>query len=243
MKKNSRFVKSIINTFIIAFGITSVTLGQSIDQGFFNRVDALLSANVSNGLVDYNSLKSDAAFTTLIDEIANADISQLDGRSLQAFYINAYNLHVINQIIKHSPLTSVMDVPGFFDKNLVTVAQSQMTLNQLEKERLISQFNDPRFHFVLVCGANGCPPITSTAYTPDQLQSQLEQQTKAAINDPTFIKVSDNQVELSQIFNWYASDFGGKSNVVSYINQYRQDPIEVSTEMSHYEYDWSLNTK
>ena len=34
----------------------------------------------------------------------------------KAFYLNAYNLMVIGAVVEQYPLTSVMKVPGFFDK-------------------------------------------------------------------------------------------------------------------------------
>jgi len=236
-------MKKIINTLALVIGLASFTVGQSIDQSFYQRVDALLKANVSSGSVNYSSLKSNSELATLIEVIANADISDLESKSVQAFYINAYNLNVINQIINNLPLNSVMDVAGFFDQNQITVAKSQMTLNQLEKDRLLSKYNDPRFHFAVVCGAIGCPPITDFAYTPEKLEAQLQQQTQAAMNNPEFIKTSGGQVELSQIFNWYASDFGGNDQIISYINQYRSSPLDASTGLNYYEYDWSLNGK
>ena len=104
--------------------------------------------------------------------------------------------------------------------------------------------NDPRLHFVLVCGALGCPPITNFAYQPKQLEQQLEQQTRIALNNNDFLKVNDGKVELSQIFKWYTQDFGGnKGAILNFINQYRTTPLSKSVKVSYYPYDWTLNDK
>jgi len=242
MKKRKKIMKKIIGTTTLVFAFLGLTFAQSIDQSFFKKVDGLLKANVKAGLVDYTNLKGSSELKNLIEEIATADLSNLDANTLQAFYINAYNLNVINQVVKDYPVKSVMDKGGFFDSKKITVAKGTTTLNQLEKGKLLSVYNDARFHFVLVCGANGCPPITNFAYTPAKLEAQLEEQTKLALNDNSFIKVGGDGVELSEIFNWYATDFGKNNEaVISYINKYRNNPISTSAKIKYYTYDWSLN--
>ena len=52
-------------------------------------------------------------------------------------------------------------------------------------------YNDPRLHFVLVCGAISCPKIASFAYTPENLEAMLEERTKLALNNDEFIQVND----------------------------------------------------
>ena len=226
-------------TIILFFNVGQA---QEIDSKFFNQVDDFLRANVKNGLVDYGALTSDTQLTQLINTVSTADVNNLDAATTQAFYINAYNLNVINNIVKNYPLTSVMEVNGFFDKAKVKVANASMTLNELEKEKLLKVYKDSRFHFVLVCGALGCPPITNFAYTPEKLESQLEQQTRIALNNTDFIRANTTQVLLSQIFKWYSSDFGSTpDNILKFINKYRETPIPASAKIKHYNYDWKLN--
>ena len=242
-------MKNVRNTIIRVFGLigfalvfSSMSFAQSIDKQFFNEVDALLKANVVNGQVNYAAIKGSSELNKLINQIASADLTNLDDNTIQAFYINAYNLNVINQVLKNYPLNSVMDQSGFFDKSSIRVANQPLTLNKLEKDNLFAVYNDARFHFVLVCGANGCPPITNFAYTPSGLESQLEQQTKSALNDNGFIKSGIESVELSEIFDWYASDFGkNNAEVISYINKYRTNKISSEAKVKYYTYDWSLN--
>jgi len=71
----------------------------------------------------------------------------------------------------------------------------------------------------------------------------LEKQTRIALNNPRFIQVNNVKkvVGLSQIFDWYPSDFGGKSKVIDYINGYRTTKIGKDYKSKFYAYDWSLN--
>jgi hypothetical protein len=61
---------------------------------------------------------------------------------------------------------------------------------------------------------------------------------------PDFIRVdkAKQQVELSQIFEWYAHDFDDKKpSPLTFINTYRNTPIPADYRQSYYAYDWSLN--
>ena len=229
-----------ILSLICLFSINAVA--QNINQQFITDTDRLFKTFVKNGLVDYAALKDDAQLATLIKVIKNADLSDLQENSKKAFLINAYNLLVINKVAALYPINSMQDESGFFDKDKVQVAGENYTLNQLEKTLLLDVYQDARLHFVLVCAALGCPPITNFAYHPDRLDDQLDQQTKLALNNPDFIKVSLSQVALSQIFKWYADDFGGSKNaIITFINQYRSKSISKNVRLVYYDYDWTLN--
>ncbi len=230
----------IIKTTVLFLIISATAWGQNIDKKFFNDADAFFKLYVTDGKVNYNALQSTGDLIPFIIKIEKADVSQADKATQKAFYINAYNLHVIDLILKNYPLKSVQEVPGFFEKKKINVGGKTLTLNSFEKEYMLKPFGDARLHFVLVCGALGCPPITNFAYMPKTIDRQLEQQTKLALNDPTFMRSNGSKTELSQIFKWYTSDFGGgKKEVIQFINKYRDTPI--SDKPSYYPYDWTLN--
>ena len=233
-----------ISSLIFVLILQTQLFATASPAAFFDETDALLTRYVDNGRIDYAGLQQSNALRPLLAEIAEVDLNSLSGSERKAYLINAYNLLVIGQALEHYPLNSVLDVNGFFDRVKHTVGGRQLTLNQLEKDLLLREYEDARLHFVLVCGALGCPPITEFAYQPSQLEAQLERQTRLALNDPNFIKVAadGSRVQLSQIFEWYAGDFGGnKANVLSFINEYRTTAIPAGVQVSYYNYDWSLN--
>ena len=236
-------MKNQFNFLIVLFFLSTSVFAQSIDQQFFNDADAFFATQVKDGLVNYAGLKNNAQLTQLISRVENADVSAADAATKKAFYINAYNLLVIDAATKLYPTNSVQSQGGFFDTKKVTIGGEKLTLNNLEKNYLLNPYQDARLHFVLVCGALGCPPITDFAYQPDQLEQQLNQQTKIALNNPDFIKANGNQLQISQIFKWYTKDFGGAKNILSFINQYRSTRIPNTVKISYYEYDWSLNDR
>lgn len=236
-------MKSIFSTLLILAVAFNLQAQQKVVDTFFKNTDAFLKTHVGNNGVNYTAVKNDASLDALIKTIAEIDLTNVDAINKEAFHINAYNLLVINAAAKGYPLASVQDISGFFDSKKHTVSGQQTTLNDLEKDKLLKVYKDPRFHFVLVCGALGCPPITNFAYVPKKLEEQLEVQTRKALNDNTFIQTSNGEeVQLSQIFEWYPGDFGGnKKTAIEYINGYRENKIPAKVKVGFYPYDWTLN--
>lgn len=208
----------------------------AVAQQFFKK-------NVVNGMIQYaNIQKAPSTLNTLVTYIKKAKPSEMEENEKMAFYINGYNLLVIKSIVEKYPLSSVMDVPGFFDSKKYLVGGENVTLNEIENEKLRKVYHDPRVHFVLVCGALGCPEIAPFVYSGRELEDQLNLRTRKALNDPSFIWVMDKQLYLSELFSWYKADFGrNDEEMVLFINKFLDIPLEENLEIIYYPYKWALN--
>ncbi|WP_106790704.1 DUF547 domain-containing protein [Aquimarina sp. Aq78] len=213
------------------------------NTAFFTKADSFFKTYVSNGRIDYKTIKKDpSSLEELLRIAANVKVTTSDAKTYQAFYINAYNLAVIKGIVDKYPTKSPLDIKGFFDKTTYTLGGKKTTLNDLENKILRKNFpKEARFHFVLVCAGLGCPPIIPSAYKPSTLEDQLQRQTVKALNNPNFIKVKGNKVRLSQIFEWYKGDFTQNGSEVDFVNKFRKEKIPAKAKVSYYSYDWSLN--
>ncbi len=202
----------------------------------------------ADGNVNYAAIKRNPLeLSGLLKRVETFDAAAAKPADREAFYLNAYNLLVIGEVVARYPLESVQKVPGFFDKNLVSVAGEKLTLNNLEAQKLRQPYNDPRVHFALVCGAKGCPRLSRAAYVGNQLDAQLTIQARKVLQDPAFIRVDDKakKVQLSQIFKWYEADFkaSGKTGV-AYVNQFREaKPVPATYAVDYYPYSWVLNSQ
>ena len=230
----------------LALIITITSFSKANDIADFTRsADAFLKKYVNNGSVAYSKIKNNKTeITQLYNNIGKVSLAGTDIRSKKAFYINAYNLIVIYSILQHYPVKSPMDIDGFFDKKEHLVAGDKLTLNKLEKDKLLSSYKDARFHFVLVCAAKSCPPIFNGAFTPENVEDLLEQRTKITVNNDSWLKVDSKQkrVELSKIFEWYNTDFtDGSNSVLNWINEFRTTKIPLNYKVAYYEYNWALN--
>ncbi len=211
---------------------------------FFSKADTFFKTYVANGKVAYSKIhENQEGLNELLHIAETVSVSKADAKRYQAFWINAYNLSVIKGIIDNYPTQSPLDNTGFFDKTKYNLAGKKITLNDIEHKLLRAQFNDARFHFVLVCGAVGCPPLINAAYLPNTLDAQLDAQTKKAING-SFLRVNTKKkrVQASQIMEWYKGDFtmNGKTEI-DFINKYRIQKLEGKYKLSYFPYDWKLN--
>ncbi len=227
---------------LLTFILFSASLYAQNAADFFAEADNFFSQHVTDGNVDYAAVKKDPRLARFVQDIAQFDYTTLGSKEQKAYLINVYNLLVIDKIVAEYPIASVQESGTFFTKETITVAGKKTSLTKFEKEEILKPFADGRLHFVLVCGATGCPPITDFAYTPENLNDQLDRQTKKALNDPSFIKVDGNQLNISKIFEWYSTDFGAnKATRVNFINKYRNNRISSTAKFKYLDYDWSIN--
>ncbi len=234
-----------LNKLKIIIIVLSFNMGFSqAPDTFFTKADAFFKANVANGKVNYAGIhKNQDKLNELLSLANTVRISKSDAKKYQAFWINAYNVSVIKGIIDSYPIKSPLDKAGFFDKTTYKLGGKSITLNDIEHKLLRAQFNDARFHFVLVCGAIGCPPLINKAYLPSSLEAQLEKQTKIALNG-TFLQVNTKKKRVagSEILKWYKEDFtmNGTSEI-DFINKYRTEKIPSNFKLSYFTYNWNLN--
>lgn len=218
----------------------------------------LLKAVVSkDGLVMYDKLgRGGGPWGSVLVSVVQAfeQVQPLaDSNQKLALWINAYNANVLKLTLeaKGKPgFVNVEQVPGFFDKQEITVAGEKMTLNQLQKEKIAS-LGDPRAHAALVSAAMSSPHLLGEPYLPDRINDQLEAQTRRWINDPTRNGVENSALSLSMIFDWFKDDFNSKpfGDRIGFIRTYAdpQGPIanllaaNPNPEIHFKPFDWSLN--
>jgi hypothetical protein len=206
---------------------------------FFDASDEFFKQYVSNGRVKYAEIKQNRNdLDELLSLAKRAKVSTDEPNVYKAFWINAYNIAVINGIVKHFPIKSPLDIDGFFNSKLHSLGQKSVTLDEIEKTFLLGNFpEEARFHFVLVCAAKGCPPIIAEAYRPETLEKQLQQQTVTAMNSSDFVKVEKGKVFFSELMKWYEKDFTSEnSNLIAFANKYRKAPISANLKVEFFDY-------
>ena len=225
---------SIIVTILTLFLYPFKTSAQ--ESSFFKATDQFLKKYVYNGLVNYQAIKKQPQeIQQLVNSLQNFDLESLPpGNTQKAFWINVYNLLVIQGVVSNYPIHSPQDVDGFFDRQRFLVAGENLTLNDIENNKIRAVYQDARIHFVLVCAAIGCPSIISNAYLPNILDSQLEERSRVTLNSDLHVRVdhSNGLVNLSELFKWYEEDFksdGKKTNQI--INPFKKGKIPENYEI------------
>ncbi len=240
--------------------LTMVTAGadaQSFDHGAF---DALLKANVVNGMVNYDAFGSAPTFSIYLAALATAEPASLPRDEQLAFWINAYNAYTIQLILEHHERESIRNInktfflklKGPWSEPLAQVGGKRYTLDDIEHRIIRPTYHEPRIHFALVCAAMGCPPLRGEAYTGARLNAQLEDQGMIFLaKSPT-----KNRVDVpgrtwyhSMIFAYYQDDFGGSvTDAAKFAAHWyageaeRRMLLSGDFRASQTEYDWTLNS-
>ena len=234
--------KSFLTVLLII--VATIASTAQTTETFFNEANTFFSTYTKGGKVDYKALANNpSSLDKMVSLAKDVSLSGADAKTAQAFWINTYNISVIKGIVANYPIKSPLDKKGFFDTVTYEVAGQKITLNDIENKKLRAKFGDPRFHFVLVCGALGCPPIIGEAYVSNTLDAQLKRQTKKALNRDSFIKVSKGKVAFSEIFKWYKEDFVKNGNEIDFLNKYRDEKVPADSKVTYYSYDLRLNEK
>ncbi len=233
-------------TFLMLFtGPANSDPGGTGYSEFFESADRFLKKYVVSGKVDYASVSKNERSLDELIEMAVLLPPSGDGAREKAFWINVYNLLVIRSVIDHYPeIKSPLGVSDFFNGERFRIRGTMYSLDKIEKETLFPKYPDARIHFVLVCAAKGCPPLLKGAYLPEKLESQLQSQTRRALNDPGFIRLDDEKksIAISELFKWYKHDYEREEGTVrKFINKFRDTGLPADYKMFYYSYNWDLN--
>lgn len=213
---------------------TSVNIGAGALQSIYDQY-------VTPAGVDYPGLKAEkAALDQYVKELSGGRPALSDrSPEAKAYWMNAYNAFTLKLIVDNYPIESITDLHGGnpWDVAWIELDGDKFSLNQIEKEILIKGFGDARVHFAINCAAKSCPPLSSTAFTGANVESELERLTSEFLSNTQFNTIKAGGSKISKIFEWYASDFG---DVGYFIKKYTgTDPGS----LTYHEYDWGLNSQ
>ena len=195
----------------------------------------------SRGDVNYQAFKKDQAkLEVYIESLSKntIDKSWTNNEKL-AYYINVYNAYTIKLILDNYPLKSILDINDGkpWDLKIIKLGSTSYSLNNIENDIIRKEFDDPRIHFAVNCAASSCPPLLNDAYYAESLEEQLERQTMSFINNPIYNKISNAELRLSKILDWYGNDF---NSVKDFVGRYSDVNIQ-NARITFLEYEWSLN--
>ncbi len=205
--------------------------------------DALLKKHVSKeGNVNYKGFKSNRkaliSYLNVLRE--NLPPNTWTRKQKLAYWINAYNAMTVDLILRHYPVKSIKDIKKPWDQRFWKLGEKWYNLNEIEHQ-ILREMNEPRIHFAIVCASYSCPKLENTAYTSSKLESQLTKVTKGFLADPERNKLSQNSIELSKIFQWFAKDFKQNGSLIDFLNLYSSIKISPKAKKSFKDYNWDLN--
>lgn len=205
--------------------------------------DALLKKHVKpNGMVDYVGFQKDREqLDQYLQMLASQNPKDNWSRAeLLALYINLYNAHTVDLILRNYPVESIKDIDSPWTTEFIKLGKTKLSLGALENS-ILRKMNEPRIHFAINCASISCPRLHNEAFEAANIEDQLEEVTLEFVNSP-LNEISRHSARLSSIFDWYKGDFTSKGqSLIDYVNRYSRVKIDPEAKISFKEYNWGLN--
>jgi len=169
-----------------------------------------------------------------------------------AYWINAYNAFTLHAILDEYPITSVWKTRDgqFFQRRRYLAGGRAVSLDDIEHTILRDGYREPRIHFAINCGSNGCPPVRPQAYRGTGLLDTLRRATEIFLRSEWNCRVDHDarRIHVSRLFKMYAEDFGGtredyRSGVLRFVAEHTGLALDAIAdyELVYNVYDWGLN--
>jgi hypothetical protein len=201
------------------------------------------------------------ALDTSRERLADTSPDELDALGPDerlAFWLNVYNAATGAALLADPERFE--DRRQFFGKSIVTVAGTDLSLDQIEHGILRgSQWKyglgyvpnpfppafvrrhrvadpDARVHFALNCGAASCPAVA--AYDAADVDDQLDRAAASYLRSETVVE--DGTARVPRLLLWYRGDFGGRSGIRTLLREHGVIDPDATPRIRYREYDWSL---
>ena len=234
-------------TLVVVVGVISPRARAApVDHGIYATV---LRDTVHDGVVDYTKIRAKhrAALDGYLRKMARIDDRGLPKSERFALYLNVYNATVLRAVAERSASPGYRvsaDGYALFKEPLVRLKGRTVSLDTLEKTITWNAFHDPRMHVGFVCAARSCPPLPARPFSGKDLDVTLDALMRAFVVDASRGNRYDEKTRTlyhSQIFEWYAKDFGGPDEIVAFIDRYHPASIPPDVQRKSVPYDWALN--
>jgi hypothetical protein len=212
--------------------------------------------------MNYKALKASdkATLDKLRQQMAAVDAGSLSRPEQLAYWINLYNISVVNVVVERYPVESIRDIStdpivrlNVFKKPAAKIKGGELSLNDIENDKIREGFKDPRIHFAINCAAESCPPIRTEPYAGARIDQQLDDQARRFLNGPHGVKIgadgSDLVLHVTKILDWFSKDFeswgGGQVKFVTKFltpdKQKRLAGNHGDVDLQFDDYSWKLN--
>ncbi|HUT48938.1 MAG TPA: DUF547 domain-containing protein [Alphaproteobacteria bacterium] len=171
-----------------------------------------------------------------------------------AYWINLYNALTVQVVLGRYPVASIRDIdisPGLFangpwDKKLLAIEGTPISLNDIEHRILRPIWRDARIHYALNCASIGCPNLRRTAFTGKNAGRLLNAGARDYVNSPRGVLFDGTALVVSSIYIWFKGDFGGSdANVIAHLRRYAAPKLKGKlkgvTKIDRHAYDWRIN--
>ena len=201
--------------------------------------------------VDYAALRGNPDWQRLVEGLAAAPEPTAPAERL-AFWINAYNILVIDLVARNHPLASIRDVGSLLRPvwkiEAGRAAGRAVSLDEIE-HTILRPLGEPRVHVAIVCASTSCPSLAREPFRAERLEAQLDAAARAFVaSGDKGARVEARSLRVSKIFRWFASDFAASGGVLAFVRRHATPEVRAAIDrlgpeppLVFFDYDWSLN--
>lgn len=252
---HATFYKNLWPQWEINNPLSKEIISHQLWQDFLNRRVITNAENIN--LVDY-------AHMTQIDlnllkdylkQMAQINIDNYNRVEQLAYWINVYNALTVQTVANYYPVSTIQEInisPGLFSvgpwgANLISIKDTQLTLDDINNRIIRPIWNDARTHYTLNNASIGAANLNRKAYQGHTLDEQLNHAASTYINSLRGVSVIEGRLIISKLYDWYEEDFGGsKQDVITHLLQFAKEPLQ--SQLKHintidsYIYNWHINS-
>ncbi len=198
---------------------------------FYGAYAEILEKHVrEDGLVDYaplNRRRLDLkALLMKLDELDPNGYPDWPRDEKLAFWINAYNLKLLEVITRNYPIQSswwlrltwppgdIRHIKGIWSDYKFIVMDEEFTLAEVEQRFFHKTFEDPRAYLAIAYAARSGPALRRQPYGGEGLDAQLDEQVRQFLSGPLGLQIDRRNmvVRLSALFKpaWRGKEFVGR---------------------------------
>lgn len=185
-------------------------------SGYFSRIfnDTFVT---KTGQVDYGLLRRKRTdlfnAARMLETLHPAILMSLSKEERIAFWINTYNVCTLKLIVDNYPIqpkwymiiypnSSIMQIPGAWDKVFFKIMRLEYTLKEIRNELLLDRYKDPRICFALNDAARGGATLRNEPIQVEKLEEQLDDQVRRYLSSPQGFRLDaeNNTAYLSNVF-------------------------------------------
>jgi Protein of unknown function, DUF547 len=214
---------------------------------------AVLERHVNErGEVDFKALQQDQsasgikALESYVQAIAVTPLTAAATPNARlAHMVNAYNaLSMYNVVASGIPPTHAgWAKVKFFLLRKFEIGGTPLSLYAFEND-IIRKLNEPRIHFALNCSALSCPVLPRKPFSAEQLNQELERETRAFFARPENLVVDHSQrtVFFNEILKFYTEDFtpAHAPSLIDYAQRYTSQSLPKDYAIAFAPYDWTV---
>jgi len=226
-----------------------------VDHSAWQRfLDAFVTESESGvNLVAYGDVDAQgrALLTGYIDSLTAMDPRQLSRDEQMAYWINLYNALTVEVVLRYPDKDSILRMgeslfrSGPWKDKLITIAGQDVTLDDIEHRILRPIWRDHRIHYAVNCASYGCPNLSTTTFTAENLERQLAAGEHAYVNHARGVSLQGDKLTLSSIYDWYGNDFADdEEGLLKHLAQRHKTLKDALTRYNgriRYDYDWTPN--